>query len=180
MSKDVDRAPLSRPLHVDEIKESASGEVDATKAEMAAIAAILELEALDGLVFAYRFRHEGGGRLHLAGRLKAAVCQTCVVSLEPVETSLDVPVEAEFWPASLMGELERSAEEPGSVGLLDWPEPITDGKVDLGPVIYEALATALDPYPKREGVSFEWSQGKEVGNARTSGPFAALNQLKRR
>jgi len=58
---------------------------------------------------------------------------------------------------------------------------VVDGRIDLGPVIYETLATALEPYPKREGVSFDWSQGpsEEAGSAK-SGPFAALAALKRR
>jgi uncharacterized protein len=119
--------------------------------------------------------------VHLTGRLHANVTQTCVVSLDPVEANLDVPVEVEFWPVSLIDELERSTEEPGNPGLLDWPEAVVDGRIDLGPVIYETVATALEPYPKREGVSFDWSQGpsEEAGSAK-SGPFAALAALKRR
>jgi uncharacterized protein len=119
--------------------------------------------------------------LHLAGRLHANVTQTCVVSLDPVEASLDVPAEFEFWPTSLIEAFERSEEEPGSLGLLDWPEAVVEGRIDLGPVIYETLATALEPYPKREGVSFNWSQdpAEEAGSTK-SGPFAALAALKRR
>src|SRR3989304_3967568 len=180
MKSETDRAVLSRPLRVDEIRDGASGEIAATQAEMDAIARMLELAALKGLTFLYRLNHGGGGRLHLTGRLHANVTQTCVVSLDPVEASLDVPAEVEFWPAALIEELERSAEE-GSLGLLDWPEAVVDGRIDLGPVIYETLATALEPYPKREGISFDWQQGpsEETGSA-TRGPFAALAALKRR
>jgi uncharacterized protein len=181
MTNEADRAVLSRPLRVDEIRDGASGEIAATRAEMDAIARMLDLVALEGLTFIYRLKHGGGGRLHLTGSLHAKVTQTCVVSLDPVEASLDVPAEVEFWPASLIDELERSAEEPGSLVLLDWPEAVVEGRIDLGPVIYETLATALEPYPKREGVSFDWSQGpsEEAGSAK-SGPFAALAALKRR
>jgi uncharacterized metal-binding protein YceD (DUF177 family) len=181
MNSEADRAVLARTLRVDEIRDGASGEIAATKAEMGAIARMLDLMALEGLTFLYRLHHGGGGRLHLTGRLHADVTQTCVVSLDPVEANLDVPVEAEFWPASLIDELEGSTEEPGNLGLLDWPEAVVDGRIDLGPVIYETLATALEPYPKREGVSFDWSQGpsEEAGSAK-SGPFAALAALKRR
>lgn len=181
MTNDADRPPISRPLRVDDIRDGASGEIAATEAEMAASARLLDLLRLEGLTFAYRLRHGAAGRLRLTGSLKAAVTQSCVVSLDPVEATLDVPVEVEFWPVSLIEELEGSVEEPGSTGRFDWPEPIIDRKIDLGPVIYETLATALDPYPKREGVSFDWSQGTpEAGGARQSGPFAALAKLKRR
>ena len=181
MNSEADRAVLARTLRVDEIRDGASGEIAATKAEMDAIARMLDLVALEGLTCVYRLDHGGGGRLHLTGRLHANVTQTCVVSLDPVEANLDVPVEVEFWPVSLIDELERSTEEPGNPGLLDWPEAVVDGRIDLGPVIYETLATALEPYPKREGISFDWSQGpsEETGSAK-SGPFAALAALKRR
>ena len=181
MNSEADRAVLSRTVRVDDIRGGASGEIAVTKAEMDAIAGMLDLVALEGLTFNYRLDHGGGGRVHLTGRLHANVTQTCVVSLDPVEANLDVPVEVEFWPVSLIDELERSTEEPGNPGLLDWPEAVVDGRIDLGPVIYETLATALEPYPKREGVSFDWSQGpsEETGSAK-SGPFAALAALKRR
>jgi uncharacterized metal-binding protein YceD (DUF177 family) len=181
MNDDLSRPPLSRLIRVDEIKDAAQGEIDATRAELAAIAKLLELKGLERLSFAYRLNRSAGGRLRLTGRLTASATQTCVVSLEPVETSLDVPVEAEFWPMELIEQLERSAEEPGGPGQLDWPEPIVDGKIDLGPFIYETLATSLDPYPRKQGVSFDWSQGDaERGGAKESGPFAALAELKRR
>jgi uncharacterized protein len=181
MNSEADRAVLSRTVRVDDIRGGASGEIAVTKAEMDAIAGMLDLVALEGLTFNYRLDHGGGGRVHLTGRLHANVTQTCVVSLDPVEANLDVPVEVEFWPVSLIDELERSTEEPGNPGLLDWPEAVVDGRIDLGPVIYETVATALEPYPKQEGVSFDWSQGpsEEAGSAK-SGPFAALAALKRR
>ena len=181
MNSEADRAVLSRTVRVDDIRDGASGEIAVTKTEMDAIAGMLDLVALEGLTFNYRLDHGGGGRVHLTGRLHANVTQTCVVSLDPVEANLDVPVEVEFWPVSLIDELERSTEEPGNPGLLDWPEAVVDGRIDLGPVIYETLATALEPYPKQEGVSFDWSQGpsEEAGSAK-SGPFAALAALKRR
>ena len=180
MTNEADRPPISRPLRVDDIRDGASGEIAATEAEMAASAHLLDLRRLEGLIFVYRLRHGAVGCLRLTGSLKAAVTQSCVVSLEPVEASLDVPVEVEFWPLSLIEELEASVEEPGSTGRFDWPEPIIDRKIDLGPVIYETLATALDLYPKREGVSFDSSQGApEAAAARQSSPFAALAKLKR-
>ena len=113
--------------------------------------------------------------------LGATVTQTCVVSLDPVETALDLPVEVEFWPAGFVEELARNADGPGTHEVVDWPEAVVDGKIDLGPVIYETLATALDPYPKKEGASFQWSQGPEdAPETGKSGPFAALAALKRR
>jgi hypothetical protein len=180
MTSEVQPAPLSRILKVDEIEDGASGEIVATPAEMDAIAGLLDLVRLEGLTLDCRFTHGGSGRLRLTGRLKADVTQTCVVSLDPVEARIDVPLEVEFWPETLLATAESSAELPGSVLVLDGLEPIVCGRIDLGTVAYETLATALDPYPKREGVSFDWSQGEpNQAQEGQSGPFAALAALKR-
>ncbi len=181
MTEDFDRPVLSRPLKVDEIKDGASAEIAASDAELDAITKMLDLVAFERLTFAYRFDHRGGGRLRLTGTLRGVATQTCVISLDPVEAALEVPVEQEFWPATLIAQLEQNTAESDGAGLLDWPEPIIDATIDLGPVIYESLATALDPYPRREGASFGWPQDPEdeVKSTR-SGPFAALAALKRR
>ncbi|HSB58940.1 MAG TPA: DUF177 domain-containing protein [Methyloceanibacter sp.] len=172
--------PLVRPLRVDELKEGEERVMEVNRAEREAVAALLDLRALDRLTFAFRLRRRGQGRLALQGNLAAAVTQTCVVSLEPVESALDVPVEVEFWPVPMIDDLAASPDEAASHGTLDWPEPIEGGKIDLGPVVYETLATALDPYPKREGVSFEWSEAPSTGAEpeQAESPFAALKRLK--
>lgn len=166
---------------VDDITDGEEGLVEATKAERATIARLLDLVALDRLAFTYRLQKEGEGRVGLTGRLAAAVTQTCVITLEPVRTTLDVPVSLEFWPPRLIRELEAKTEEPGH-GLLDWPEPIIEGKIELGPVIYESFATALDPYPRKVGASFAWRDDATVekGAGKAAGPFATLEKLKRR
>jgi hypothetical protein len=181
MTEDAQLPILSRPLKVDEIRDGASDEIVATEAELKAVAKTLDLVALDRLTFAYRIDHGGGGRLALTGTLNADAKQTCVVSLEPVEARLEVPVEMEFWPAELLPRPERDASEPGGAGVLDWPEAIRDGKIDLGPIICETLATALDPYPRRPGARFDWPQGERPeGEGAGTGPFASLAALKRR
>jgi uncharacterized metal-binding protein YceD (DUF177 family) len=180
MTEDAQRPILSRPLKVDEIRDGASDEIVATGAELEAVVKMLDLVALDRLTFSYRIDHGGGGRLVLTGTLNADAKQTCVVSLEPVEARLEVPVEMEFWPAELLPRPERDAAEPGA-GVLDWPEAIRNGKIDLGPIVYETLATALDPYPRRPEARFDWPQGERPeGEDAGTGPFASLAALKRR
>jgi hypothetical protein len=176
-----DGSILSRPLKVDEIRDGASGEVVVTAPELETVAKMLDLVALDRLAFAYRIARDGGGRLRLTGTLRADATQTCVVSLEPVAAHLEVPVEMEFWPEELVPQSERNAAECANAGALDWPEAIRDGRIDLGPVVYETLATALDPYPRRPEASFDWPQGQgQEGEGAGSGPFASLAALKRR
>ena len=180
VGQEIAPPPLTRIIRVDELKEGEERSIEVKPAERQAIAALLDLAALDRLAFTFRFHHRGEGRRALRGRITASVAQTCVVSLEPVESTLDVPVEIEFWPRHLIEDHAASVDEAASHGTFDWPEPIVDNKIDLGPIIYETLATALDPYPKREGVSFAWEEaGAESAAAeRPESPFAALKQLK--
>ncbi len=180
MNEELAAPPLSRPLRVDHIEAHPTGQIEPTPAELASIAALLDLLGLEGLSLSYALRRSPGGRVQLSGRLKARVTQTCGVTLEPVDADLDVPVEMEFWPEAAVEELAQNEEELGGAGALDWPEPIRDGLIDLGPVVYETLATSLDPYPKKPGASFESSHGgEEEGAGVPSGPFAALERLKR-
>jgi uncharacterized metal-binding protein YceD (DUF177 family) len=172
--------PLSKILRVDELKEGEERSIDINRVERETVAALLDLVALDSLRFTFRPYRRGEGRLALHGTLAAAVTQTCVVSLEPMASTLEVPVEIEFWPRHLIEDRAETIDEAASHGTLDWPEPIVDGKIDLGPVIYETLATGLDPYPKREGVSFQWSEpgAQSAGVDKPESPFAALKHLK--
>ncbi|HZP08494.1 DUF177 domain-containing protein [Methyloceanibacter sp.] len=182
MKEPNDHLPLSRLLKFDEIKEAVSGTIEATPAEMAAIAKLLDLRGLERLGMTYRLRRIGAGRVRLNGELAAKVIQTCVVSLDPVLSDVAVPVEAEFWPEEMIAAHQAHEEEQGAATLADWPEPISEGRIDLGPVVYETLATSLDPYPRKEGVSFEWSEKweEEPSGAKPASPFAALEALKRR
>jgi hypothetical protein len=180
MRQNLDRPALARPVKVDEIRDGTSGSIETTEAEREAVANMLDLEELAALALAYRFDHIGGGRIRLTGMLHANVTQACVLSLEPLERGLEVPVEVEFWPEALIAPSEASAADSGGSGLLDWPEAIVDGKIDLGPVVYDSLATSLDPYPKREGASFEWSSEGGEGEGAGAGPFSALAALKQR
>lgn len=171
--------PLARTLRIDEVKDGEERLIEVNGAEREAIASLLDLIALDRLSFAFLVHRRGQGRLALQGTLSASMTQTCVVSLDPVASTLEGPVEIEFWPLHLITDRAETVAEAASHGPLGWPEPIVDNKIDLGPVIYETLAIALDPYPKREGVSFQWSEGSAEANAEpTQSPFAVLKRLK--
>ncbi|HLC08174.1 MAG TPA: DUF177 domain-containing protein [Methyloceanibacter sp.] len=182
-TKDVELIPGISPhwLRIDEIREGDEGLIDASAPERAAVADLLDLGDLSKLSLRYSLHRLGQGRIGLKGRLTAKLTQTCVVSLEPLPQELDVPIEVAFWPGSQVRDMEKAAaEDPASQGILDWPELILDGKIDLGPVLYEGLATTLDPYPRAEGVDFAWSDqdGAEARPPNPSGPFAALARLK--
>lgn len=170
--------PLTRKIKLVEAEDGAERTIGIDDKERTAIMDLLDLRSLDDVAFAYRLRRGGGRRVHLSGRLRAGVVQTCVVTLDPVPAAIDVPVEAEFWPPEKIAALQEQADDPAETGERDWPEPIEGDAIDLGPLLYETLATSLDPYPKKPGAHFDWTEGKLDEQTSQNGPFAALKSLK--
>jgi hypothetical protein len=179
--EDFGPSPLSRVLRIDGVEDGESFSLEAAASERTAMASLLDLSALADLRFAGTFHREGQGGLQLTGTLTAKYTQICVVSLEPIETEAEIPVAIEFWPAPRIEALAKTADEAASHGLLDWPEPIANGKIELGRPLYETFATAIDPYPRREGARFDWTEPEaEAEPVRADNPFSALSKLKSR
>lgn len=152
----------------------------ANDVELGALARALDLPSCERLTVEYSVRAMGQGRFRVAGEVSAALTQRCVVSLEPVPALVEEQFDEEFWPAAAIaldpGEQEREHEALSHVE----PEPIVDGEIDIGRLVYETVAAALDPYPRRPGVELDWSGEASAGpDAARSSPFAALAKLKR-
>jgi hypothetical protein len=58
----------------------------------------------------------------------------------------------------------------------DPPDELVGDFVDLGSITAEFLALALDPYPRKPGISFESPQAADVRDS----PFARLAELRPR
>lgn len=160
--------PLSRLLLVDRIPpEGLDVVVEATPEECAALASDLKLPAIRSLEGRFRVTSSSRG-IRVDGRVRAAILQTCVVTLDDFESTIDEEVEVDFAPPS-----EASAPVPGEV---DRPDEIVDGQIDLGSLTGEFLALGLDPYPKKPGASFDYDGGGDEPPS----PFAALANLKPR
>jgi uncharacterized metal-binding protein YceD (DUF177 family) len=98
-----------------------------------------------------------GGRFHVAGHVRARIGQTCVVTLEEMESDIDEPIDLIFAPpdqipemAALVDEAEESDEDTP-----DPPEPIENGIIDLGRLATDALYLGVDPYPRKPDAVFE-------------------------
>lgn len=147
----------------------------ATDAECRAIVEGLGLVSCDSLEFTYTLRPLGEGRYRLRGDLCARVKQACVVTLEPVAARVDEHIDLEFWPSSLLAPHPSDGEHAilGS----DEPESLgPSGQIETGRIAFEVLAAALDPYPRKDGAAFEWSE--ESDSAQKESPFAVLAKLK--
>ncbi|HUS98584.1 MAG TPA: hypothetical protein VMX97_17805, partial [Hyphomicrobiaceae bacterium] len=64
----------------------------------------------------------------------------------------------------------------------DDPEPYTDGRLDIGKVVYEVLVSAIAPFARKPGAELEQedTDGAQVATGPISNnPFAVLSRLKR-
>lgn len=150
-------------------------EISAAAAVRAALAQSAELRDLPRLEAQFDVTRRGRDGLHIVGEVSAVVGQNCVVTLEPIENNVVEPIDVVFTPderASL-----GDAEGEASFGLSEAepPEPLVGGAVDLGAIATEYFLLGIDPYPRKEGASFEAPAAGDVA----VNPFAALAALKK-
>ena len=111
-------------------------------------------------------------RFSFEAELKADIVQSCVVTLDPVATHIAKHITRELHfsprPRAEGGELTLSAGDE------DVPEEIVSLDYDLAAPLLEEFLLAVDPYPRKEGVTFEPpAQPAETPES----PFAALKKL---
>ncbi|MGC2222272.1 MAG: DUF177 domain-containing protein [Methylocella sp.] len=150
----------------------------ASKTECAALADDCGLVAVETFEAGFHVRKQGPKRYKVSGVLHALVTQTCGVSLEPFETFVSALVEVDFAPSHQpLGEPASRKITAGSAanfaGLQDPPDPIINGRIDLGALAAEFLALNLDLYPRKPGVTFEDTNVGGEASAIDS-PFAVL------
>lgn len=116
-------------------------EVAATEDERAAVAKRLGLVSLERLEGTLDMTRETMGVIAVRGRMEAAYTQRCVVSLESFATKARREIRLRFFP---LGREALSAltedEEAAEYG---------ENGPDLGEVLVQELAVALDPWPRR-------------------------------
>jgi uncharacterized metal-binding protein YceD (DUF177 family) len=164
----------SFPVAIGQVPESGRRvDMIADAGTRAAIAKTAKLAALPHLEAGFDLTRHGADGLRVTGRVQAAVVQHCVVTLEPIESTVDETIDLLFLPDSPV------ASEVVVAGLQavegeDPPETLQDGMVDLGAVATEFLLLGLDPYPRKPDAVFEApATGDPAGN-----PFAVLAALK--
>lgn len=116
-------------------------------------------------------------RVDAVGRLTAKVTQACVVSLEPVPEAIDEPLNLLFLDESLIEtDADKEITEEELLDDTPVPDPIVRGQIDVGAVVAECLALALDPYPRRADAVFDAPKVPDDEPVRPN-PFAALRVL---
>ncbi len=176
---------FSRPVMVDKLGPAEKVfEIEAKPDERKALAerfGIIEVGSLKAVIRLKLI--SGGPMVRLRGRFEADVIQTCVVTLEPVPAHLEEEFELTYGP-----EAEQDEEEIViDLEIVDPPELIEGGAIDIGEAAAEHLALALDPFPRAPGATFdspaeetEVEDSAPVEDAEKPNPFAALAALKKK
>lgn len=150
-------------------------EIDApepVRAEIAGLAGLRELGRLSGV---FDLTRRGAG-VRVTGNVSARVGQTCVVTLEPVESDIDEPVDLRFAPQAVAPASAKSETVAAHTSDEDPPDPLFGGKLDLGAIATEFLLLGIDPYPRKPGAEFAPVKPDDA----SAKPFAALEALKKR
>lgn len=171
---------FSRPQKADELPQKGRTIVlDPDTAELDAIAKRLGLVALNRFEGELKLQPEMGRQISLSGPIRAEIVQTCVVTGDPLMTELAFDVDLTFAEdADPLAGLNMSEEDVLTDPEIEEPDPIVDGKIDVGEAAVEELALNIPPYPRTPGAVFEGIDTDEDGGNERENPFAALSSLK--
>ncbi len=169
---------FSRLVKVSRVPAEGLDEViEADAAECARLAERLGVERLLSLTARFNLMPWRQGGVRVRGRIEAEVEQVCVVSLETFVAPLSEEVERFF----------AGQAEPGWSGAVrdvdslegDEPDLVHDGEIDLGELVAETLVLAVDPYPRKPGVTFGGNprEGSGKPHETSENPFRILQKL---
>lgn len=171
--------PWRAPVTVAHIPDTGlHRQLEASAAERHAMADLAGVREILSAQASFDVVPKSGGRVQVTGHVRARVGQTCVVTLDPMESEIDEEVDLIFAPEAEVRRLAdlieegQDDEEPPEVA--DPPEAVVNGIIDLGRIATDALFLAIDPYPRKPGVVFE---AEVTALDPEDHPFAALKAL---
>ncbi len=168
MSEDVP-LPFSHPVDVTSIRpDGLAVSFDANETERAGLAELFSIPAVNHLSAEFTLTRKGS-RVKVKGSVSGVFTQTCVVTLDPFESPFHEDITLDFDEDPTPPRDDRPDD--------NIPDPIINGQIDLGAVAAEFTALALDPYPKKPGAVFQYSEDEDE---KPVSPFAALAELKKK
>lgn len=146
--------------------------IAATEAQRRALADAYDLVAVKALEATVEVIPVSGG-LRVDGRVIADIVQTCVVSLAPVDEHIDEALSVRFVddPARLPA---PGAEVVVDEETADPPELLEGPTLDVGALVEEYFALAINPYPRAPGAELP---ADAIDSGAADSPFAVLASL---
>lgn len=165
---------FSRPMTLAEAKRQTGALVlAADEGERAALAARFGLAALDRLDARILFEVDDE-TIRLTGDVAGKAVQYCVATGEPVPASVRAPLEVRLVPEAATGEVEEVELDSADLDVETYPP---GGRFDVGEIVAETFALALDPWPRSvEADAFLKARG--VLKEEEAGSFGALAALR--
>jgi uncharacterized metal-binding protein YceD (DUF177 family) len=160
---------FSRPFRAHEVGSHTRQQLIAAEPhERAALADRFFLLELERLTATIALRREAIG-IRVTGQIHASGAQPCSLSGEPVPFQITEALKLLLVPGIPEG-TEIELAEPD----LD-AEPLLGDIIDMGEIAAQALALALDPYPRAKGVRVPGVISEDEARAASS-PFSALKK----
>jgi len=133
-------------------------------------------------------RNQVNKSIEIEGKITADLTQSCVITADSVEEHVEEVLQA--WYADTSGAVSLSkakrdrlpdiekAEQP-IIEEVDDPEPVINGKIDLGELVTQHLSLSLNPYPRAKNAEWpETTNEDDEESALYDNPFAALKEWK--
>ena len=154
---DVSTLPFSGPLFC---------MIVCSAEECSMLASRFGFASLASLAANISIKSAGPDHWDVTGNLKAEVTQLCGVTGDPVPESVDFQIEERYGLANDEGiDVEVSP---------DGVEPLVDGSIDLGEIVAQSLAIAVNPWPRSAAAP----ENFQAGAGENEIPFARLAVLK--
>lgn len=128
-------------------------------------------------------RERGGLVIHVKGRVMADIRQSCVVTLEPMQSHIEDEFEAfyadrreavSFAQARADIRAKKGEVEVEMIDERDAPEEIVNGRIDLGEVAAQFLSLAINPYPRSDAAGdLPHEPASDAHDDNATSPFAA-------
>ena len=130
------------------------------------------------------------GIVEVKGTFDCVIVQNCVVSMEAFDSTISEPVEGWFTDKESTVSFAAAKKEreivkhQAEVEILDEkedPEPVIEGRIDLGELVAQHISLAIPAYPHKDGVEFEvGDEGIELDKKSPlrKNPFEALKDWK--
>lgn len=180
---DNENPAFSYPLKVSQISASTTAlKLSANDRERERLAKLWDVSQvlhLSADLQIARWKKDG---LRLKGAVTARIVQACVVTLEPVESGISETIDMTFVPEgsrlakALQKESETAVIDPEGP---DLPDLFVGDTVDVGAAVAEQAALAIDPYPRKPGVSFGDRIESSGDDDKRPNPFAVLEGWKK-
>ena len=172
---------LSRIVVVSDLRGDVTERtVAATREECDALAVRLGIPAVREVRATLEIRRLSEDEIRVAGPVTADVVQSCVVSLVPVEERIEETLDLVFSPhadaVDPPADIDIDSLDDTICAQLEGPEPLIDGRIDIGDLVAETVALALDPYPRAPGAQMRYAPARDDPDAPPH-PFAKLSVL---